>query len=170
MKQIYKGFSAVNIALQKSEKFLGCLALAALFFIMIANATLRYLFSSGLNWSDELNGFLFVWFGFLAAAYAMSNQVHLNITALTNLFPTVVQLGLRVIMNAVMIVMFIIYLPPLGRLIKTLPIANVMRFPLKYVYIILPISFILMCYHIMFNTIWDLRQVWIERREPEGHK
>lgn len=170
MKRIYAGLSTINATLQKSEKFLGCLALAALFFIMIANATLRYLFSSGLNWSDELNGFLFVWFGFLAAAYAMSNQAHLNITALTNLLPITVQLGLRVIMNGIMLAMFIIYLPPLDRLIKTLPIANVMRFPLKYVYIILPISFTLMCYHITFNTIRDIRQVWIERQGTEENQ
>ncbi len=170
MKQVYGGLSAINAALQKFEKFLGCLALAALFFVMIANAALRYLFSSGLNWSDELNGFLFVWFGFLSAAYAMSNQSHLNITAIVNLFPAAVQLGLRVVMNGIMVAMFILYLPPLGRLMNTLPIANVMRFPLKYAYVILPISFVLMCYHITFNTIRDIRQVWIEHQETEGTK
>lgn len=170
MNDLYGGLSAINSALQKAEKFLGCIALAALFFIMIANAALRYLFNSGLNWSDELNGFLFVWFGFLAAAYAMSNQSHLNITALINFFPKKVQLGLRVVMNGVMLVMFAIYLPPLGRLMKTLPIANVMRFPLKYVYVILPVSFILMCYHITFNTIRDIYLAWNGRQETEGEK
>ncbi|XOQ45163.1 MAG: TRAP transporter small permease subunit [Clostridium sp.] len=169
MKRIYNVLFAFNSILQKAEKFLGCIALAFLFLVMVVNAALRYFFNNGLDWSDELNGFLFVWFGFLAAAYAMSNQSHLKITALTDLFPKVVQFGMRVVMNIIMIFIFIIYMPALDSLLRTLPISNVMRFPLKYVYIILPISFILMCYHIAFNMIQDTRQFLSERKKKESN-
>ena len=156
MKKLCRGLTTVNHALQKAEMVLGCLCLATLFIVMIVNAALRYLFKSGLNWSDELNGFLFVWFGFLAAAYAMSNQTHLNITAIVLWLPRAVQLFLRAVMDLIMIVMFVLYLPPLNNLMSTLPISNVMRIPLEFIYVILPISFLLMCYHILCNLIQDI--------------
>ena len=171
MEQLYRGFSVVNTALQKVEKFLGCVSLAVLFVVMVVNAALRYLFQSGLNWSDELNGFLFVWFGFLAASYAMSTDSHLRITAFTNLFPQVVQYGLRMVMNVIMITMFLLYMKPLQSLMRTLPISNVMRLPMKHVYLILPVAFGVMCVHILFNMVRDTVTLLEERgKREEGSK
>ena len=170
MERLYHGFSLVNAALQKVEKFLGSISLAVLFVVMVVNASLRYLFQSGLDWSDELNGFLFVWFGFLAAAYAMSTDSHLRITAFINLFPKVVQYALRMVMNFIMIVMFLLYMKPLQSLMRTLPISNVMRWPMKYVYLILPVAFGVMCFHILFNMLEDtlvLLRGSREKREEE---
>ena len=168
MEQLYRGFSLVNSALQKVEKILGCITLAVLFVVMVINAALRYLFQSGLNWSDELNGFLFVWFGFLAAAYAMSTDSHLRITAFTNLFPKVLQYVLRMVMNAIMIVMFLLYMKPLQSLMRTLPISNVLRWPMKNIYMILPIVFGVMCVHILFNMLQDTVMLLKERKEKRG--
>ena len=155
MRKIYRLLSAVNGVLEKAEILLGSASLGVLFVVMIVNAALRYLFRSGLNWSDELNGFLFVWFGFLASAYAMSQKKHLNITAIINCFPAWLRYGLSVVMNVIMIVMFALYMPALSKLLNTLPKSNVMRVPLKYVYYILPASFWLMIYHCGYNIIRD---------------
>lgn len=168
MERFYHGFSTVNAALQKVEKLLGCISLAALFLIMILNAGLRYLMGSGLNWSDELNGFLFVWFGFLAATYAMSTDSHLRITALVAFLPQVARYVLRQIMNALMIVMFLIYMEPLGNLLATLPISNVMRVPMKLVYLVLPICFGVMCIHILFNMVQDTVMLLRARKKERG--
>lgn len=167
MKQVYNGLRKVNTLLQKVEMFLGCTCLGVLFFVMIVNAALRYFFSSGLDFSDELNGFLFVWFGFLAASYAMSTESHLNITAIINLFPKTLQYILKVIMNLIMIGTFAIYMPSLFKLLKTLPISNVMRVPLEYVYAILPAAFMVMSYHIIFNIVRDTYRFLLERKGEE---
>lgn len=168
MKKIYQALTVVNALLEKAETFLGSACLGVLFFVMIINAALRYLFRSGLNWSDELNGFLFVWFGFLASAYAMSRGKHLNITAIINLFPKGLRVFLSIVMNVIMIVMFVIYLPALGKLLNTLPKSNVMRIPLKYVYYILPLSFILMIWHCCFNIIRDLTELFSGGKEVQS--
>lgn len=167
MKTVCHGLAAVNKALQKIEIFLGCVSLGLLFTVMIVNAALRYLFHSGLNWSDELNGFLFVWFGFLAAAYAMSTSSHLNITAIIHYLPRAVQFIIRSIMDLIMIAMFLCYVPPLLDLMKTLPISNVMRIPLEYVYVILPVSFVLMCFHILCNLVQDLVEIFDHHSDQE---
>lgn len=167
MKQVYNGLSKVNTLLQKIEKILGCTCLGVLFFVMVINAALRYFFRSGLNYSDELNGFLFVWFGFLAASYAMSTDSHLNITALIHLLPKTVQYVLKVAVNLTMIATFVIFMPSLFKLLNTLPISNVMRLPLEYPYLILPAAFIMMTYHVFFNIVRDTYRFVLERKGEE---
>jgi len=155
MNKFYNGFTAVNNFLKKAEMFVGSACLAVLFVVMIVNAALRYLFHTGLDFSDELNGFLFVWLGFLSAAYIMANKGHLCVTALVEILPKTVQFVLSIIMNLIMVVVIVLYMAPLGKLLNMLPISNVMRLPLRYVYIILPICFILMAIHIICNIIDD---------------
>ena len=76
-----------------------------------SNAMLRYCLHSGFNWSDELNQFLFVWMGFLASAYAMGDDKHLNVAAFVSLFPKSVQYVIRQLMNIIMLVFFVMYIP-----------------------------------------------------------
>ena len=155
MGELMKGLFWINKKLQSIEKFCGCVCLGVLFVIMIGNAALRYCLKSGLNWSDELNQFLFVWLGFLAAAYTMGDDKHLNVTAFVDLLPRVVQYVVRQIMNVIMLVFFLLYIPELFALMAQLPISNVLRVPMKYVYAVLPLSFGLMAFHILCNMIRD---------------
>ena len=168
MEQLNRGLSAVNTVLQKLEILLGSVALGVLFLVMTVNAGMRYLFDSGLNWSDEFNGFLFVWFGFLAAAYAMSTDSHLRITAIMDMLPKTVQYAVNMVMDVIMIVMFALYMQPLFSLMDTLPISNVMRWPMGYVYIILPLSFGLMCVHIVINMVRSTVTLLQDRKAGKG--
>ncbi len=149
------GLFWINGKLQKIEKFCGSACLGVLFVVMISNAALRYCLKSGLNWSDELNQFLFVWLGFLSAAYTMGDDKHLNVTAFTDLMPAPLRYGIRQTMNVLMIVFFLLYIPDLFKLLAQLPISNVLRIPMKYVYAVLPLSFGLMVFHIVCNIIRD---------------
>ncbi len=135
------------------EKSIGSLLLAILFATMITNALLRYVFDSGLNWSDELNGFLFVWFSFLSASYVMGKNGHISITAFVDLLPKVGKYIVRQIMNVIMIYFSALYAFSLERVISRLHVSNVMRLPLNIVYFILPVSFILFVIHIAFNML-----------------
>lgn len=168
MEQLNRGLNTVNTVLQRLEILLGSVSLGVLFLVMTVNAGMRYLFDSGLNWSDEFNGFLFVWFGFLAAAYAMSTDSHLHITAIMDILPKTVQYVINMIMDVIMLVMFVIYMQPLFSLMNTLPISNVMRWPMGYVYIILPLSFGLMCVHILINMVRSTTNLLKDRKARKG--
>lgn len=168
MKKFYNGFTAVNNALKKFELHAGAISLGVLFVVMIVNAALRYLFMSGLDFSDELNGFLFVWMGFLGASLVMANEGHLRVTALVDILPKAVQYVISVIMNIIMIIMIAIYMKPLVRLLATLPISNVMRIPLKYVYVILPVAFIFMLIHLVYNIMSDTMEFIETRKNRKG--
>lgn len=157
MEKAIQGIFKLNERLKQMEKFFGCICLGVLFAVMISNAALRYCFKSGFNWSDELNQFLFVWLGFLAAAYTMGDDKHLNVTAFVGFLPKSLQFVIKQLMNVIMLIFFLMYIQPLLDLLAQLAISNVMRIPLKYVYAILPISFGLMSFHIVCNIIRDTR-------------
>lgn len=165
MEKLYQKFTKINNTLMKVECFFGCVFLGALFFIMITNAAMRYLFQSGLNWSDELNGFLFVWFSFLSASYVMGKDSHLSITALVGVLPKVVRYVLKQCMNIIMIAFSGFYIIALEQMLSKLSMSNVMRIPLQYIYIILPISFSLMIIHVLYNVVKDTYNFRKERME-----
>lgn len=167
MEKVLRGILLVNARVKQLEKGCGCICLGVLFVVMITNAMLRYCLRSGFNWSDELNQFLFVWLGFLAAAYTMGDDKHLSVTAFVGLFPKPVQFVFKQIMNGIMLLFFIMYVPTLFELLGQLAISNVMRIPLKYVYAILPVSFALMSFHIVCNIIADTDQ-WIKSIRERG--
>ncbi len=167
MKKAILGLFWLNNRLKQAEKAAGCLCLGILFVVMISNAALRYCLRTGIDWSDELNQFLFVWMGFLAASYTMSDDKHLNVTAFVGFLPKIVQYVLKQIMNVLMLVFFVMYIPALLELLGQLAISNVMRIPLKYVYAVLPISFALMSYHIVCNMISDTMHMVQGRKEAK---
>lgn len=164
MNKIISGMFWLNERLKKLEMFSGCLCLGVLFVVMIVNAAMRYCLRTGIDCSDELNQFLFVWLGFLAAAYTMGDDKHLNVTAFIGFLPRMIQYVLKQIMNVIMLVFFVIYIPELIKLLGQLAISNVMRVPLKYVYAVLPISFGLMSYHIVCNMIIDTQKMLKDRK------
>lgn len=165
MNKLISGMFWLNEKLKKAEMFSGCLCLGVLFVVMIVNAMLRYCLNSGIDCSDELNQFLFVWLGFLAAAYTMGDDKHLNVTAFICFIPKTIQYVLKQIMNVIMLVFFVMYVPELLQLLGQLAISNVMRVPLKYVYAVLPVSFGLMSYHIVCNMISDTQYMFKGREE-----
>jgi TRAP-type C4-dicarboxylate transport system permease small subunit len=62
-------------------KILECvlvLCLAAMSIMVFANVVLRHFFESGINMSEELSRFLFIWLTFLGAIVAMRENGHLG--------------------------------------------------------------------------------------------
>lgn len=55
--------------------------------LVFTNVVLRAVFNSGIDWSEELPRFLFIWMTFLGAVIAMRQNAHLGIDSLVKLFP-----------------------------------------------------------------------------------
>lgn len=152
MESVRRITNAINKTLQKIEMFIGCVCLASILFLMLFNAAARYLFDFPVIWSDEMNNFLFVWLGFLASAYIMGDDGHMAVTGLVDKLPRRGRYIVRTLVNIIMIVVLLYFIPGFFTLMKRVTFSGLMRLPLKYVYAILPISFGLMSFHI-FNTI-----------------
>ena len=155
MESVRRITNAISKLLQRIEMFVGCTCLALLLGLMLFNAAGRYLFDFPVVWSDEMNGFFFVWMGFLSTAYVMGEDNHMRVTGLVDMMPRRVQYILRTLMNVIMIVVFAYYIPGFLKLMGRVTFSGLLRLPLKYVYSILPISFVLLIIHIVNNIVND---------------
>lgn len=152
---IQKMTNTVSRTLQKIEMLLGCTCLGLLLGLMLFNAAGRYLFDFPVVWSDEMNGFFFVWMGFLSTAYVMGEDNHMRVTGLVEMLPRRVQYIVRTIMNVIMVIVFIYYIPGFIKLMGRVTFSGLLRIPLKYVYSILPICFVLLIIHVINNIVND---------------
>lgn len=143
--------------LQAVEAAVGVAGLFVLFVVIIVNIFTRYLLDMPLAWSDELCNYLFIWMSFLASAYVMGNDGHIRVTAIESRLPEKARRAVHLAMNVIMLVMFSLYILPSFRMLGKLKKSNMLEIPLKYVYVIMPVCFFLMCVHIAVNIVGDIR-------------
>ena len=112
----------------------------------------RYLLSSPSSFTDELAGYLLIWVGLLGAAYVAGREEHLAIDLLIQKSPPKRQTRLMVIIK-VLIFLFALSVLTVGGiwLMYTRFVLEVksaaLQLPLGYVYIVLPLSGILIMYY-----------------------
>ena len=154
----------LSSALQKCELFAGTACLFTLFVLMVSNAMGRYVLAKPILWADELNNYLFVWVGFLGAAYVMGSDRHLSFTAILNLLPPTGRYIVVQITNIIFIGACLLFMEPLSRVLRTVSFSGLMRIPLIYVYFVLPLSFGLMCFHCINNIVQNTLRFLTERK------
>jgi TRAP-type C4-dicarboxylate transport system permease small subunit len=115
----------------------------------------RYLLSSPSSFTDELAGFLLIWVGMLGAAYVAGRKEHLAIDLLVQKSPPARQRKLMFIIHS-LVFLFALFVMVVGGLILmytrfVLQVKSAaLELPLGYVYIILPISgLIIMFYEVL---------------------
>ncbi len=155
----------ISKALQTAEMIVGSLCLCALLTLMLFNAAARYLFDFPVIWSDEMNNFFFIWIGFLSCAYIMGNDGHMRVTAVLAFLPARVKYIVNTFTNLVMLVVFVYYIPSLIRLLDKVTMSGLLRIPLKYIYLVMPLSFGLMCVHIINNMLQNTLEQVKSRRQ-----
>jgi TRAP-type transport system small permease protein len=64
------------------------LMLCAMVVMVFGNVVLRYGFNSGLDFSEELSRFFFIWITFLGAIIAMREKAHLGLDTLVRVLPS----------------------------------------------------------------------------------
>ncbi len=71
----------------KLLKFLVFLCLASMVILVFGNVVLRYVFSSGITFSEEFSRWLFVWLTFFGAIIAMREHTHLGVDSVVARLP-----------------------------------------------------------------------------------
>ena len=67
--------------------YLGMLLLICMVLIVFINVVLRYGFSSGIRWGEEIPLVIAIWFTFIAMALGVKENLHINITVLPKNIP-----------------------------------------------------------------------------------
>jgi TRAP-type C4-dicarboxylate transport system permease small subunit len=118
----------------------------------------RYLLSSPSSFTDELAGFLLIWVGVLGAAYVAGRKEHLAIDILIQKSPPARQRKLQYVIYS-FILLFALSVMVVGGVILMytrfmLQVKSAaLQLPLGYVYIILPISGLIIMYYEILHII-----------------
>lgn len=118
----------------------------------------RYLLSSPSSFTDELAGFLLIWVGVLGAAYVAGRKEHLAIDILIQKSPPARQRLLQYIIHA-LIFLFALSVMVTGGVILmytrfALQVKSAaLQLPLGYVYIVLPISGLIIMFYELLHII-----------------
>ncbi len=118
----------------------------------------RYVLASPSSFTDELAGFLLIWVGLLGAAYVAGKNEHLAIDLMLQKMKGTKKRNLQIIINSIVGV-FAIFVMVFGGtwLVYTRFILGVksaaLALPLGYVYLIVPVSGLLILYYTIDNSL-----------------
>jgi TRAP-type C4-dicarboxylate transport system permease small subunit len=112
----------------------------------------RYIIGVPSSFTDELAGFLLIWVGLGGAAYATGNKLHLAIDLFPSKLPPDKRKYLEIFIN-ILIIAFALTVMVVGGTWLVLTrfylgqISSALQISIGYVYLILPISGLLICYY-----------------------
>ena len=118
----------------------------------------RYLLSSPSSFTDELAGFLLIWVGMMGAAYVSGKKEHLAIDILLQRSPPARKKRLQTFIH-ILVLLFALTVMVIGGIILmyTRFILEVksaaLQLPLGYVYVILPISGLIIMFYELFHIL-----------------
>lgn len=148
----------VNDVLQKTAKLLETVmivALSVMVVVMFMQVVLRYVFSTGFAWTEELSRFMMIYMIFIGAAVLASQDGHISVTILDDLLKGIP----RKVIKGVQYALTLAYCIVMGNLsLSTLSIVAKQKTPnmqitMDWVYIIIPVSMILMAIYILAKFV-----------------
>ena len=129
MQKLSKAISnLLNIAIAFS--------LAVMSILVFGNVVLRYLFNSGITWSEEMSRFLFIWLIFLGSIAGLKDNEHLGVDMLVKRLPAKLKKVVYAISN--LLILYILWLVLDGSWKMTLlnmdSVAPATGLPMAFVY------------------------------------
>lgn len=160
-----KVFSILHKVDEWCAKILGwimAIMLLVQLIVLFADVIARYFLNSPFIWSDELASLLLVAITFLGGYSALVQGKLANVTMVVDKFSPRVQRVLITVRNLLIIVVCIIIaksvIEMMGKPVVQKQVSSTLRLPMKYVYIVMPVSFIMMALHSFVSMIG----VWLK--------
>lgn len=86
-KLTFEYIRVINRWVHRLILFIAEIALAVMIVLVTINVIMRYCFSSGISWIEEVPGLLVTLFAFLALAMGVRDHMHVSVNVIYNLFP-----------------------------------------------------------------------------------
>ncbi|MEW6624097.1 MAG: TRAP transporter small permease [Bacillota bacterium] len=128
---------------------------------MVIVTTLQIIFRvffTALVWSEELSRYLLVWSTFFAATMAYRRGNHIAITVFINFFKPKVKALFNILIYLLSMVFFAIIIRYGWQIIQMqiFQISPAMSLPMKYVYLSIPLSLLVMMLHAIAGTAREI--------------
>jgi len=140
--------------------------LAASCTLVFGNVVLRYGFGLSLAWAEEVSRYMMIWLAFLAAGLALREGAHIAVETLPDSLPRALAIPVRAV--AVLLVAgFLALMLWLGweyaqfAMMQRTP---VLRLPVGYIYLAIPIGMGLMLVHLLLVA---RRTIFLDKSDEE---
>lgn len=146
-------------------------AMSVMLVIIFAQVVTRYFFGYTPEWSEELARFLFVWVVFLGSALIMGESGHLAVQFLPDKFKgTILGSVLDMIINATGYAFIILLLTQGWKMtsIMTFQRAPGLDIPMSWVYVVIPVSCVLMLLYLVKDTVRIVKNFGKRADSQEG--
>ena len=154
---------------QDFEVLVSALFLSVTIIVVILNVILRFAFSGGLFWVEEVATTSFIWSVFIGSAAAYKYKMHIGIDLITKLFSERIRESVSIIINALMVIVngYIFYLSI--RLIEanSLKRTPVLDIPAIYVNLAITVGFGLIALHAIQFLVSEIRLFFAPSRNGE---
>lgn len=138
--------------------------------LSFGNVVFRYVFQSGLSWSDEVCKYSLVLSGFFSIPCWIRYNTGIRVDALTDLFPKKIQTLLLYVTDIIMIVFFCFMTKGAADLVKTCLSVNqkspALQIPMAYLYGLVVFAFVLSIFR--YIQMMLLKHVPAEIQAAEG--
>lgn len=119
---------------------------------MIVSISLQIIFRvffDALTWTEELSRYLLVWATFLGSTLAYKRSMHISVTFCVDLFKNTAKKIVIVLSILLSLVFFVVvvYFGIKYMAMQSRQVSAALRVPMRWVYIVIPISFIVMAIH-----------------------
>src|SRR5699024_2807539 len=148
--------------INRATEWLTSFFLVVMVVIIFMQIVSRLIMNSSFPWTEELARYLMIWLTFLGAAFSFQYGAHIGVEILTSKFPQKTAAVFQVIVALLCTVLFAILVVKGFELVgkSTAQTSPAMSIPMNYVYLIIPISGMLMILNVIDVTIKNVRARW----------
>lgn len=150
--------------INRSTEWITGIFLVIMVVIIFMQIVSRLLIQSSFPWTEELARYLMIWLTFLGAAFSFQYGAHIGVEILTSTLPKKVAAFFQVIVALLCIFLFSLLVVKGYELVgkSTMQTSPAMSIPMNYVYMIIPISGVLMILNVVDVTIKNMSVSWKE--------
>jgi len=142
-------------------KYILVALISAMFVVTTVQVIMRYLFNTGLSWSEELVRFIFVWASFLGGAIGVKEHIHIGVDVLVNLLPPNLRRYADTLVYSIIFVFgaFLVYAGTPVVIMTHSQLSPAIMMPMSWVYIAIPLA----GFFIMVYSVAEIVLVWKKR-------
>ncbi len=145
------------------ERALGISCSVAMMLCLILQTITRYVFGKPMTWTEELSVIFFIWSIYFGSVVAVSRGQHLRVELLISSLKPAAQLVMTIFSNTVFSAVMIYLTFGINGIIKNLAKFNaltaILRIPKEYIYIALPVCFVLLAVHLTIDSLEKIAEL-----------
>ena len=136
-------------------------ALALLVVMLFIQVVARYIFHTGLAWTEEISRFSFIYFVYISASLAVFRGTHIKVEVIVNMLPEKIRRLTGGLAVAIQVAFFIVAGIAGVRLVMDMidypTLSPALLLPLQYIYFVIPFAYFLMAIRLLQRTFLPCR-------------